>query len=151
MPAHPNTITVTKEPGTLLSPAAEVVSTLFDSVDEDSSGFLEEEEGLIFLGAAGYAEGQLDHYWKDLLRAADQNGDGKISKTEFVGYILSKEELDDAGNFLDVARKNDLIAQVQAMNSMNKAKRAMRAKYAADLQALRITLELEATNLLKER
>ena len=57
-------------------PAAQLMGQLFDAVDDDRSGYLEKAEGKRFLGAAGCARSELDYYWKDLLRAADANGDG---------------------------------------------------------------------------
>ena len=75
-------------------PAHELVAALFDAADSDGSGFMEETEGKRFLATAGCAAAELDYYWQDLVRTADVNKDGKISKDEFLTYILGDEELD---------------------------------------------------------
>ena len=58
------------------------VGTLFDFIDADKSGYLEAEEGRMFMMVTGCEEDELDYYWSDVVRAADKNGDGKISKAE---------------------------------------------------------------------
>ena len=56
--------------------AAKLTSALFDLVDEDRSGYLEEGEGKLFLSLQGCDPDELDYYWRDLLRSADVNQDG---------------------------------------------------------------------------
>ena len=69
-------------------PAAQLSSALFDLVDADGSGFMEADEGKVFLQLQGCDETELDYYWSDLLRAADTNQDGRIDQTEFPRYLL---------------------------------------------------------------
>eukprot|EP01048_Picozoa_sp_COSAG05_P000769 COSAG05_NODE_23_length_31591_cov_92.542995_22_plen_197_part_00 len=90
---------------------------MFDAVDDDRSGFLEEGEGRVFLSVVGCAEEELDYYWKDLLRVADENGDGVLSKDEFLSYILEGEQLDcTTGFFCDDERRQELAAQLLVLS-----------------------------------
>ena len=90
------------------TPAGKLVSALFDVIDADGSGYMESVEARMFLCAAGCEESELDYYWQDILRTADSNQDGKISKAEFLAYILGDEELDASGAFIDKAREAEL-------------------------------------------
>ena len=81
--------------------AGNLCGRLFDAIDDDSSGFLEEAEGKIYLSCSGCDASELEYYWSDLLRTADKNGDGRISKQEFLEYTLGDEELDASGGFAD--------------------------------------------------
>ena len=96
-------------------PAHELVSSLFDAVDADGSGFMEEVEGKRFLAAAGSEAAELEYYWSDLVRTADVNKDGKISKEEFLNYILGDEELDESGCFVDRERETELAAAMRTL------------------------------------
>ena len=90
---------------------------MFDAVDDDRSGFLEEGEGRVFLSVVGCAEEELNYYWKDLLRVADENGDGVLSKDEFLSYILEGEQLDcTTGFFCDDERRQELAAQLLVLS-----------------------------------
>ncbi len=64
-------------------------------VDSDKSGFLEAAEGKVYLACSGCKSDEMDYYWSDLVRTADKNGDGRISKQEFVNYLLGGEDLDE--------------------------------------------------------
>ena len=66
-------------------------------IDTDGSGYLDESEGKRFLGAVGCEEAELDYYWADLLRCADTDRDGLISKEEFMQYTMGDVELDEDG------------------------------------------------------
>ena len=68
------------------------------------SGFLGDTEGLRFLERTGCAPDELQYYWQDLLRTADANGDGQISKHEFLKYVIGEEELSDSGEFTSATR-----------------------------------------------
>jgi Ca2+-binding EF-hand superfamily protein len=99
----------------LMGPAGQLLSMMFDTIDADSSGFMEQSEALVYLRSAGCADDELSYYWNDLLRCADRNGDGRISKNEFVTYILGDEELDAGGHFTDAERYSELAAQLSAL------------------------------------
>ena len=92
---------------------------MFDILDMDGSGVLEEGEGKIFLRSTGCVPDQLDYYWKDLLRTADTDGDGSISKSEFSSYILVDESLTDDGLFEDKERETELRAQIKCLARMD--------------------------------
>jgi Ca2+-binding EF-hand superfamily protein len=102
-------------------PASMLVGALFETVDVDGSGYMEAEEGSKFFGVMGYRQEELEGYWSDLLRAADSNGDGKISKGEFVTYILGKEELDSSGGLCNIERHQRLQAQLAIVGPAGKA------------------------------
>jgi len=68
-----------------------------------------------FLRMAGCLESDLAYYWEDLLRAADTNNDGNISRDEFVVYIMGEESLTPAGEFKHRARHDEIAAQVKAL------------------------------------
>ena len=97
------------------TPAGKLVSALFDVVDADGSGYLEEEEGKRFLSAAGCDDSELEYYWSDIIRTADANKDGKISKDEFLVYILGDEELDASGGFVDKERETELTTAMRSL------------------------------------
>ena len=124
---------------------------LFNAVDDDGSGFLEEEEGHVFLGVAGCAEEELGYYWSDLLRAADSNGDGKISKEEFLTYILGEEELDDNGDFASAARKTELRVRLDAVNSVHKCVLNMEMSHMQEMEQLKHKLAEENAQSLSSR
>ena len=46
---------------------------------------------------------QLDYYLADLLRTADEDGDGLISLPEFLKYVLADDTLTPEGYFADGA------------------------------------------------
>ena len=57
--------------------ATELCSKLFDAIDRDESGFLEAQEGKLFLSRTGCPASEVGYYWKDVLRVADKNKDGQ--------------------------------------------------------------------------
>ena len=63
----------------------------------------------------GCSEDELDYYWDDLVRSADTNNDGKISKDEFVGYTLGDEPLETNGTLKDKEQEEKLRAQLMAV------------------------------------
>ena len=100
----------------VLGPAGKLVSALFDTIDADGSGFLDAEEGKRFLAAAGCDDpSELEYYWQDFLRTADENHDGNISKDEFLSYILGDEELHLSGDFADPSRSAELSSAMRAL------------------------------------
>ena len=58
-------------------PAAQLAGAVFDALDADRSGFLEEGEGKVYLAMSGAQPDELDYIWADLCRSADKNGDGR--------------------------------------------------------------------------
>eukprot|EP01048_Picozoa_sp_COSAG05_P015175 COSAG05_NODE_1800_length_4061_cov_1.555780_2_plen_276_part_00 len=66
--------------------AAQLIGALFDVVDQDGSGALQEDESKLFLGLQGCNEAELDYYWADLKRCVDHDANGSISKSEFIEY-----------------------------------------------------------------
>ena len=50
-----------------------------------------------------------------MLRVADDNGDGKISKQEFLTYLLGDEILDASGRFADRVHESDLMTKLKWM------------------------------------
>eukprot|EP01043_Picozoa_sp_COSAG02_P045444 COSAG02_NODE_4152_length_5709_cov_15.912121_3_plen_1048_part_00 len=99
----------------VLGPAGRLVTALFETVDADGSGFLEAAEGKKFLAAVGCDNAELEYYWQDILRTADENQDGKISKDEFLVYILGDEELTFSGDFVDEERAEELSAALRSL------------------------------------
>ena len=99
----------------MLGAAARQIGCLFEVLDEDGSGFLNKSEARVFLQLAGCSESELelDYYLADLLRAADDNGDGEISKDEFVSYLIGEEELDERGFFVSEERELELDHQIR--------------------------------------
>jgi len=60
---------------------------LFEFIDQDASGFLDEVETKEYFYEVGIIEEDLDWYWNDLLGHADANGDNLVSKREFMSYM----------------------------------------------------------------
>ena len=52
--------------------------------------------------------------WDDLKRASDKDGDGLISRKEFLGYIMGEEQLDAKGGFVDADRESEIRQQIKA-------------------------------------
>merc|ERR1711865_124016 len=128
----------------VIGPAGRLVGRLFDAVDENQSGFVEEEEGRVFLGVAGCSESELGYYWTDLLRAADQNGDGKICKSEFLAYVLGEEELDEHGHFSVVSRAEEISARTLALRKVSESMERMRREHESAVEDLKFRLAAEA-------
>jgi hypothetical protein len=86
-------------------PAHDLCEKLFDRIDTDGGGYLVEEEAKVFLrittGESDPAE--LHDEWLELLKATDEDGNGQISKVEFLGYMLKQAQQDEQGAFVDIA------------------------------------------------
>ena len=101
----------------LLSPAAKLAGHLFELLDADGSGALDEEEGRTYLLSAGCVPAELDFYWRDLLRVSDGNDGGLVSKEEFLRYTFNDVELTEAGKFHDDGFSKDLRSQIASLGS----------------------------------
>ena len=93
-------------------PAAELAGALFDVIDADGGGDLDEEETKRYLKAMGVADSELDERWKTMLTAADTDGDGMIDRSEFLTYILKDEELTEDGAFANEDREAELTEAI---------------------------------------
>ena len=100
--------------------AGKLVSALFDVIDVDASGFLDEGEGKYFFETLGCDPEELDYYWSDLLRCADDNRDGMISKDEFVRYTMSDIEVADDGSCEDPSFEHDLRRKIMLLGPAGK-------------------------------
>jgi len=98
-----------------LGSAGTLVGTLFDIMDADGSGYMEEDEGKHYLSACGCIDSELDYYWGDLKRCADTNRDGRISRSEFLNYVVADMDLDAEGNFTDVQNENEIRQRVAVL------------------------------------
>ena len=92
--------------------ATELAGGLFDVIDADNGGDLDEEETKRYLKAMGVPENQLDQRWKTMLTAADTDGDGLIDRDEFLAYILKGEELTADGAFANEEREAELTEAI---------------------------------------
>ena len=90
---------------------------IFDALDKDKNGFLEPEEfygkpaeTVIPFATLGYAHGLMT---KQMFGKIDANGDGKVSKEEFVAYMMKAFDMmdKDKKGMLGTA---DFIVQKQA-------------------------------------
>ena len=98
-------------------PAAALYAELFEAIDSDGSGFLDEVEGKQFLRCSGCEEAELDYYWADLVRSADTDSDGRIEKEEFLTYTVGNEDLDASGGFVDAEQEAILRGELLALRS----------------------------------
>ena len=99
----------------IMGGAGHLCGRLFDAADDDGTGYLEKAEGKIYLSSCGSLAEELDYLWIDLLRTADKNGDGRISKEEFLEYVLGDEELDESGGFVDREHERFLELQLRLL------------------------------------
>ena len=100
-----------------MGPAGQLCGKLFDAIDVDGSGYLESAEAKVFLRCSGCEPDELEYYLDDLLRTADTNGDGKISKSEFLQYVVGDEPLDSKGGFVDKEHEKSLASQLKTMGT----------------------------------
>jgi Ca2+-binding EF-hand superfamily protein len=62
---------------------------MFDTIDSDNSGTIDEAEGRQFLEAQGVEPKLVAGLWADLLKHADSDGDGQLTRTEWIDGFLS--------------------------------------------------------------
>ena len=103
--------------GLLVGPAAALYAELFEAIDSDGSGFLDEAEGKQFLRCSGCEEAELDYYWADLVRSADTDGDGRVEKEELLTHTVGNEDLDASGGFVDTEQEAILCGELRALRS----------------------------------
>jgi len=67
---------------------------IFDELDEDKSGFIEEKEGLLIAKYSGFHQAKINLFWDKMKSDMDTDGDGRISKEEYVTWMSQnrKEE-----------------------------------------------------------
>ena len=100
----------------LLGPGARLLGALFDAVDTDRSGYLEKEEGWVFLGVCGCDEAEIPYYWEDIVRTADEDGDGQISKEEFLTFLMEEEDVHPiSGEFQYAERRQEIERQIRML------------------------------------
>ena len=75
-------------------------SALFDAVDVDGSGAFDKAEGATFLGFCGCEAKQLEYIWADLVKSADTDHDGTVSKAEFLRYVTADVQVNADGGFV---------------------------------------------------
>ena len=103
--------------GPQAGPAAALYAELFEAVDSDGSGFLDEAEGKHFLRCSGCEEAQLDYYWADLVRTADTDRDGRVGKAEFLTHTVGNEDMDASGDFVDAQHEAVLRGKLLALRA----------------------------------
>ena len=65
---------------------------IFDSIlDEDKSGFIEKTEGLMVAKYLGSKDIGKDEFWANWVKEVDTDGDGKVSKEEFVTWMANTQ------------------------------------------------------------
>ena len=102
----------------------EALTWCFQRVDSDSSGFIEQTEGLLLARYSGIPQSGLDGYWKKMLEDMDTDGDGKISLDEFVTWMaknktISKELADSYKQELDQKLNQHAFMKEQAARAMD--------------------------------
>eukprot|EP01051_Picozoa_sp_SAG22_P008787 SAG22_NODE_691_length_7888_cov_6.740788_7_plen_586_part_00 len=105
-------------------PAADLCAQLFDAVDADGVGHLGEAEGKLLLEHCGCPHEDLDAYYSDLISAADADGDGQVSKAEYLAYALEEEELTADADFADAETRDSLSRALAALLEEQRARRA---------------------------
>merc|ERR1712216_1117780 len=86
--------------------ASQLVSAFFNAADASSSGYLPEAEGrhyLRIIGCPGMAGG------------LPSNDPTRISKAEFVAYVLREEGVGDSDNFPQPHRNDEIAAQLREL------------------------------------
>nr|CAP17694.1 parvalbumin [Lepidorhombus whiffiagonis] len=75
----------------LAKKSAEEVKAAFNKIDQDESGFIEEDELKLFLqNFSASARALTDKETANFLKAGDVDGDGKIGIEEFTDLVRSK-------------------------------------------------------------
>ena len=75
----------------------------------DDDGFVVEREAKHFFKCTGIGDAELDYSWAEMLRCADTNKDGRISREEFNAYIMADAEVMRDGTFKDKLIERNLV------------------------------------------
>ena len=97
--------------------ADEIIGSIFDMLDPDGAGEIEEAEGKLLLSAIGCVAEHQDYYWKDLLRTSASSG--AISKAAMTSYVLCDEKLTPDRHFADRAREQSIVSHVARIAKMD--------------------------------
>jgi len=106
--------------------ASQLVSALFDAADVSNAGYLPEKEGRHYLDAIGCP---------GMAGGLPSNDPTRISKAEFVAYVLRQEEVDGNGRFIHSHRHEGIAAQLRVLTQST--------EFEAELEALMEPLEQE--------
>lgn len=116
-PTEVDDLTSTRPTSSTMSPAAALIGALFDVIDIDNGGDLDEEETKRYLRTTGCPDDQLQARWQEMLAQADTDGDGVINREEFLAYLMRGEDLTPEGDFSSELRRAELTT---AKNSIEK-------------------------------
>jgi Ran GTPase-activating protein (RanGAP) involved in mRNA processing and transport len=102
-----------------VSPAAQLAGALFDAIDVDHGGDLDEDETKRYLRVIGVPDYQLKARWEEMLAEADTDGDGLIDRDEFLAFIVRGEEITPEGEFANEMRRLELTAAMTVLEKEN--------------------------------
>lgn len=120
----------------------EVLSDIFEIYDVDGSGYIEQGEGLAIAHHMGYNKDK-QNFWQNMLNDMDEDGDGKISRAEYIAFNKKTQ-------FLSLSRlcelKNELLSKgigshVEATAQQDQIVSEAVAKAAAETAALAASYE----------
>ena len=100
-----------------------MLSRLFDAIDADGNGNVDETEGKKFLELTGSTE-EVDLNWSLFLETAGTESEGALSKVDFVKYVLQGEDLDEHGHFKNKTRETEVNEQLNTMEKLAEARKA---------------------------
>jgi hypothetical protein len=99
----------------------ESLAWVFDLLDEDGSGFIEQSEGLMTAKYMGASDNGA--FWEKMKADMDTDGDGKISKEEYVMWMAVNTFKEDRKGVLEFRAEIDAkVTQARGMQAMNSAR-----------------------------